>query len=341
MTSTVGETRPPLSFAARIRSWGRGRQTAALIGVLMLVLLTVNEFAQSIVPDRRGTVGPGGSSFATSGSGLAAWASLLEQSGMEVSQRRESLGEGQPLDPSTTLVVLAGDRLLDDDVSAVQRFLSEGGRLVTDATGPLAPKLFDVPPVTSDAAGDPLAETAALVPLTDPFTTRGASALPVGSILIEPDSLPSGATTVFARGSEVLVAEVTPLAGGTVILLANSTFLSNEGLATGDSAAYALALGASRPVVFGEEHHGYGSSERFGGLPVRWRWSVVLFIMAGLAAMWSQGRRNGPPEPPTRDLPPPRRRTIDVVATSIVRSWSANGGAPIESSTPTPKEASV
>jgi Domain of unknown function (DUF4350) len=316
-------------MAAWLRKLGPRRQALLLFAALVMTLLVVQDIVNGTLPGggSAGT-GPTGSSFSTSNDGIAAWASLLKASNQQVSQRRSPLGSGEALNSADTLVVLDGSSLNDTDVAAVKNFLAAGGHLVTDESGPLKRSLFEEV-TTIDVLLRPLTQSAQLAPQVDSFTTGGATVLPIGSTLMVSSSLPAGTTPIFVANDAVLVADITPINGGHITLLANPTFLSNAGLAVFDSAAFAVSLGSGRPVVFAEEHHGYGASKRLDGVPARWRWGLVFLALATLAAMWSRGRRNGPAEPATRDLPPPRRRTIDMVATSMVRSWSVNGDAPI------------
>jgi Domain of unknown function (DUF4350) len=317
-----------------MRDRGSLAQAFALIGVLLGSLALVNRVVGSTVPNA-GSATTDGSSFETAPRGAAAFATLLERSGQQVSRRRIDLGAGQRLNPETTLIVFDGEldrRRPEGDVTAVQNFLAQGGRLVTDSAGlvsTLSSETFagDVN-VPERSTAQPPPDNIVRIGSIDPAQVGNAVRLPAGGPLLDTATLPPGSGVVFGASVGVLVADVSPLTGGSIVLLANTYFLSNAGLATEDSAAYALSIARNRPVVFAEAQHGYGESSGLGGLPARWRWSLVFVVIATLAAMWSKGRRNGPPEPAHRELPPPRRRTIDMVAASIVRSWKANGGTP-------------
>ncbi len=313
------------------------KQALAILVALLVVVAVLNKVLGSTIPEGTVSAGPSGSSFETSVDGTAAWLSLLQKSGVQTSQRRTALSVGDAVNPGEALVLIDAGRVtrkLDDvDSTAIHEFLDGGGRLISDNPELVVGLLSD----TFDAGtnGDVLAvpstlERIKIAPEADPFTTGGALELPAGDSVFDPVTLPTGAEDLFASDDGVLVAEFYPLTGGTIALLANTAFLSNQGLATLDSAAYALAIGGGRPVTFAEAHHGFAATSGVGGLPARWRWCLLFLSLATIAAMWSRGRRNGPAEPSVRELPPPRRRTVDMVAASLVRSWKANGDMPTE-----------
>ena len=104
-----------------------------------------------------------------------------------------------------------------------------------------------------------------------------------------------------------------------VIALADSSILHTRHLGEAHNAGLALALaGTGRPVIFDEYAHGYGAGDR--GLPPRWTRFLVAVTVAVLFWMWSEARRLGPPEVPSRPLPPARREYVDALAVSLSRT---------------------
>jgi hypothetical protein len=116
---------------------------------------------------------------------------------------------------------------------------------------------------------------------------------------------------------------VTARAGrGSVALLADTTPLTNASLDQADGAALGIALagGDGRTVAFLETVHGYGVARGFGGLPSRVKWALIGLALAALVAVWSAGRRFGPPEDPDTEPPPPRVAYVDALAAALVRA---------------------
>jgi hypothetical protein len=98
----------------------------ALGVVLAFVLIGAAVSAVAPTPS-----GPTLSSYATTPTGLAAWATLLERDGHAVSQIRRPLASVR-LPADGTLVILGGTPVLSvADRRAVTRFVAAGGRLVT------------------------------------------------------------------------------------------------------------------------------------------------------------------------------------------------------------------
>jgi hypothetical protein len=262
-----------------------------------------------------GPRGPGSSSYATAPHGVAAWASLLERSGHRVDRLRTRLDAPGALDLDATLVLLDPDSIADGEVAALRRFLRDGGSAVlgggaTDQEW-LRRALPGVPELTGPGdkrvrAFAPVGQTGGVRALA----SAGEAAYDRGGRLLPVAGGPRGALAL-ADGAD----------GGRVTVLADASPLQNRLLARADNAAFALDLagGTGRPVVFSERQHGYGRSG-LGALPVRWKVSLVLAILAALAYMVARGRRLGPPEPAGRELPPPRRAYVDALAHSLGRT---------------------
>jgi hypothetical protein len=106
-----------------------------------------------------------------------------------------------------------------------------------------------------------------------------------------------------------------------LLLLADETPLQNELLDEADNARLGLALAgpAGRPVRFLESFHGYGEATGLAAVPSRWWAAFALVFAAAVVLMLARGRRLGPAQLPTRDLPPPRRIYVESLGGVLAR----------------------
>jgi hypothetical protein len=250
--------------------------------------------------------GPPSSSYSTTPRGVAAYAALLDRAGVPVRRLRTSVGEREPR-TGETLVVLDPEVLEPAEAEAIRAWVEGGGRLVIGSRVEPAwlDQLLDAPP-RWDAAPRPTSTP--LVPLAGVRTVegrRGAALTRLGGLLPLLDP-PLAASTRLGAGELVLLADTWPL--------------SNDGLDDADNAAFALALAAGGPVAFLETVHGYGVARGFGGLPSAVRWTLLGLLLTSLVAVWSAGRRFGPPEDPDAEPPPPRIEYVDALAGSLART---------------------
>jgi hypothetical protein len=107
---------------------------------------------------------------------------------------------------------------------------------------------------------------------------------------------------------------------GSVALLADASPLQNRLLGTADGAALGLALAGGRPVVFLETVHGYGVSRGLSALPARVKWTLLGLLATGLLALWTAGRRLGPPEVDDAPPAPARIEYVDALAGALART---------------------
>ena len=255
--------------------------------------------------------GPPSSSYATSASGVAAYAALLEEFGFEVDRLRGSL-ERVPLEEDWTLVLLDPPSLASYDVTLLREFLDRGGRLVTGGSVGAAwtDDVVDDPPVWS-AGGN------------TSYTTGLDGVSTVESAGEGRWSDPGGGTVVAGDTGDALA-----VTSGGVTFLADASPLQNRLLDRADNAAFGLALAgdAPGPVVFVEGVHGFGPPRGLGAIPARWRWTAAGLVSATLLWMWARGRRLGPPERAVRELPPPRRAYVEALAATLARARRREGG---------------
>jgi hypothetical protein len=107
---------------------------------------------------------------------------------------------------------------------------------------------------------------------------------------------------------------------GSVWLLADASPLQNRLLGQADNAALGLALAGRRPVAFLETVHGYGAARGLAGLPEQVQWALAGLLLAGLVALWSAGRRLGPPEDTAPSSPPARIEYVEALAAALART---------------------
>ena len=284
--------------------WTPGRVIVVLVGVVLAVNVSLAGF-EKIFGGSRG--GPASSSYTTSGDGLAAYADLLSRN-HEVVRSRVELSK-LPLDPRSTLVVLAANDIKDADIAALRTFVTSGGRLV--AGGAPATWLNNLVPGVS---WKPLSSQRS-VAIVDVPETSGVRVVDASGIVAFDRT---GTALPIVGTSSTTLAAVTEIGTGRVVLLADASFLDNAHLATFDNAAFGVSMiGANRQIVFAESVHGYGSDQGFGAIPDRVRWFLYGLALAAIVGMISRGRRLGPPLEPSRELPPPRRAYVDSLSSTL------------------------
>jgi hypothetical protein len=257
---------------------------------------------------------PPGSSYATSGGGLSAYAELLTRSGHRVVRLRAAPSRAR-LDPAGTVIVLDPAILAPADVSALARFVDAGGVLLAGGQdpGPWLARLMPDPPAWQPGGQNEY------VPLLATAETAGVSeVLSAGQ---GSWSSPRAALPVLGTPDASLV-DVAVLGAGRIELLADSSTLENQLLANADDAALGLALAgpAGRPVAFDEGVHGYGSATGLAALPSRWKWALLGLLLAALTGVGARFRRLAAPDPEGVPALPPRRAHVDAIALALARS---------------------
>lgn len=289
----------------------RGPAWAKPLLVVAGVIVATN-VGLSLLP---GPSGPGGSSYATSGRGLAAWADLLDEYGFEVDRLRKRPDRAR-LDERATIVVADPGTLTRGEAEALLDFVERGGRLVAAAheephwMNRLVPRR----PLWTDDAPERwnVSSRARETDSVQSVESAGAGAwLPGGSGTRLLDAEPARALIVATdrgRGRVVLVADVSPF--------------ENRMLDRADNAALALAVAGDRdrPVRFAEAFHGYGESRGLGALPMRWRLALLGLALAIGVWMLARVRRVGPPDSEPDAPPPPRREFVDAMALTLERT---------------------
>lgn len=288
---------------------------AARIALIVLGALVALQISETLVAPLGGASGgrSHSSSYATNGTGYAAYAELLSTSGHPITRARSRL-DGAALDPGSTLVV-ADAALSDKENLAVQAFVQAGGRLVLagESTADTARAV-----VGENVSWTPRSVSSAtpLLPVPEVSGVRGVTSEGSGAWRST-----GPATPLLADSSHVLAA-VADVGQGRVVLLADASPWQNAHVDEADNAAFGLAVvgPSGRPVVFAETGHSRTNGTGLGALPGPWKAALVAGGIATLLAMWSAARRFGPPEEEARDLPPPRRAYVDALAATLAKT---------------------
>lgn len=322
-TAPTAGVRSPADRWRSLPRWAR----AVLAAAAAVLGLNAGLAGLEAVTGGSGPAGPSSSSYATSAEGLAAFAQLVEDGGHPVERLRTRLDEAR-LDPATTLVLADVTEGTSAEIDAVTRFVEDGGRLVTAGLGAveLAGAITGDGPV---AAGTPAGPARPLVPVPEVAGVQTVVSDGLGSF--EADD--TGATLPVLAGPGGVLAVVAVVGRGRMVAVADAGPWQNRLLDRADNAAFALgAVGEQgRPVAFAEAPHGYGAAKGLGAVPSEWKWGLAVGLLAVLTAMWSKGRRLGPPEELERVLPPPRRAYVDAVASTLVRTRQpAESMAPLQ-----------
>ena len=303
----------------------RERRTPIVVGAIIGVFVVLNVLTALVDRYTGDPGGPTSSSYATAPTGLAAYADLLARQGHPISQLRDDLAKAR-LDPKSTLVLLDPRSVDVTAARALRSFVEAGGRLVAGgAENPFwLSELLEAPPTWSPR-GPRIATVVA--PVAELVGVSQVRAVGEGSWEAAGEALP------VLGGSSGTLAVVAELGRGRMALLADASPLQNRLLAGADDAAFGLALAGppGRPVVFDESVHGYGRASGLGAIPASWGWALGGLVLAALVLMWARGRRLGPPERASRELPPPRRVYVDSLAAVLDRARSrAQAVAPVQ-----------
>jgi hypothetical protein len=289
-----------------------GRRFAIAAVVIVGAIIALNVLAQGLDRAVGGNEpsGVAGSSYGTQDTGLAAAASLFTHYGHSVSRRRGSLATAA-LDPAATVFVIEPQSLTDADEAALLAFVSQGGRLVIGGSDPFyLRRLRDHPPAWSaDGA-------ATYVEIDSALGARRVEAAGLGSW----KDRGSGAVLAHSGDTALLTAE--PVGQGEILFLADASPIENAYLARADDAAFALGLAGdpTRPVEFAEGTHGYGATRGLRAIPTAWKLSLLILGAAAVLLAWARSRRLGPPDLPSRELPPARAEYVRALAVSLERA---------------------
>jgi hypothetical protein len=287
------------------------RDVVITLVVLLLLVVVINLIARALDSAVGGSEpgGARGSSYATNGTGLSAYAQLLADYGHPVQRQRGNLGS-RALDPRALLILTGSDRpepLRPDELATITTFLDQGGHAVL-----VEVRAQDVQAITGiapDVVGGVRDYHEFAPDLGDLRTVRTDGAFSYA---------PHRDLTVLVSQSDRALLVSTRENVGDVRLLAEATPLQNAAIGEADNAAFGLALpAADQPVVFAEGVHGYGQRSGLAAIPARWKAGLGLLGLAAILFAWSRARRLGPPDRPDRELPPARSRYVDAMADTL------------------------
>jgi hypothetical protein len=288
---------------------------ARWVGGILVGVVALNVGLSLLRETFAGPDGKPSSAYATVPEGTAAYAELLARNGFPVVPLRGPLTESLP--DQGVLVVLDPEAISEDEISELRSWIAGGGYLVIGGRpGLWAEDLLDDPPAWSPAAvleASPLAD----VPETRDVTTVGGE----GFGTWEESGAAQPVLGLESASARTLVS-VTDVGAGRVVLLADTSVLHNRFLARNDNAVFGLNLAGepNTPVHFAEGVHGYGTETGLAAIPTRWKLALGGLALATIVWMVAAGRRLGPPEAQSRDLPPPRRAYVDALTTTLART---------------------
>ncbi len=300
-----------------VQTAGSRRKVMSTLSRVVLLVLAVNVVLVIISAAFDARVdGPAASSIVTTDRGYAAWREVLEELEIPTRQLKTPLDESV-LPPAAVLVVVSPDpTLLDRDyLRAVERFLADGGTLITTAAD--VGFLGGLGTIAGMAPADFAAEDVMVkTRFSDVSTLRVSGLVMDGSLGVSrgerlvqtPDAL-----AVFVSRSN------------NVILLSDMDLLTNENLGEADNGILAVRLVGDGPVYFDEYVHGFGAGQGVAGLPAGMV-SLLLILTATVVWMWSVGARFGPAQQLQRALPPPRAAYLDGIAASLAKSKPSDAG---------------
>lgn len=286
------------------------KRVGAAAAIVVSILIVLNLLARSLDESVGGAQPRGrpGSSYATTRQGLAAYESLLAKYGHPIEHQRGSLTDTQ-LPADRTIVVIDPQQLDDLDTGALLQFVTNGGRLVIGGSVPsYLRRLRDDPPQWSPVAPQQY----------DRLDSELGAARRVETVGNGVWSDTRGRRELVTSESGALVAEE-QVGRGSIVYVADPSFMENGLLDRADNAAVALSLVGPerRRVVFAEGVHGYARQSGLRAIPTRWKIAFLAIMLAAIAFVWTRGRRLGPPDRQSRELPPPRALYVDALARSL------------------------
>ena len=280
-----------------------GRAAFAVVAVIVF-LAAVTLVVDALIPSPGG---PRSSSFATAPEGIAAWADVTRETGVEVEALRDRPSDDS-LPEEGTVVVLDPEGLTSGQAAALRRFAEGGGRLVAGGADPgawLAELAGDDVDWDRGGSEDVRVETGAARRLRTAGEGHWGEA---------------GDARPLAEGDDGPVVLEREAGDGRILLVADASPLQNRLLDEADNAAFALDLAGDGPVTFVESVHGYGRATGLAALPARFQWGLILLALSGLLLIVARWPRFGPAEPVDEPRFPPRRAYVDALAASLARS---------------------
>lgn len=288
-------------LSARARRWVVA--VVAILGVLVIIG-GLNSFGAS-------PSGPSLSSYATTDSGLAAYASLLDATGHPIDRLREPLDEAAL--PTTSTLITLGQVPSGGEQRALRAFLDGGGRLITG--GPEAERFLRT--FANGLSWGGGAEERARV-VAAPTVVSNVRTL-VGEGFGAWRDAPGVA---LARSGERVAVFELAVGKGSIVAIADPSILTNAFLDRADNAGFGVAIAddPARPVSFAENGHGFGAASGLSAIPARWKTALWFAGFAGLVGAIAAGKRFGPIDAEPEAPAPERVQFVSAVASTLSRS---------------------
>ena len=307
--------------------------TLLLVTIYGAIFIAENYFASN-APS-----GDNGSSFATIANGTNAWSQLLEKSGYEVVRDKGSVtfpvldnidtyssnSDLLDLKRETSIVVILGGSLPDTELKQVEKFVSSGGRLITDNPDILYSIFNDKIEISLDGSKSQEISDSKINGTEDINKLEGSG---VGEIafsnslnaqaLIQSSNTPQRSD----RFGNYSISAMIQLGKGDVIALIDTGVVSNEGIVRADNALLSIKIAGQtgNKVTFAEGIHGFSSAKGFNAMPQSWKISILGLIAAFIIFGSSRARRFGVGEEPPRSLGPRRIQFAHVLAIAMKKS---------------------
>jgi hypothetical protein len=297
----------------------RGLPRLGRIALWFVAIAIVYQIAASLFSGITGSansVTGQGSSYDTTSSGTAAFARLLAINGHQVNRLTANLSPGLR-HPFGVLFTLDATSWSSTNTGAVKELLADGDNVIVSGKVASMGVLASIDPDSTVRWSSSPAKTVTL--FANSPMTRGVDQLdaPGPGTFIVTHANPQ--LVILARGSGGVLA-LAIHRGGWLVVLASSSPLWNQNLASSDNAAFGLNLVAPQTfvVAFDEYVHGVGApGQGLASLPTPWRFGLGAVLIALLVWIISASRRFGPPQETERRLLPPRIGYVNAMATRL------------------------
>jgi hypothetical protein len=315
------------STLTRDKSFQKRTLKYVISGIILLVIIYGAIFIAETYFAGNTPTGAPGSSYATVKSGVNAWGQLLSQSGYEVVKDKgtitlpklsnvdeySSKSDVLDLTRETTTVIVLENSLPQYEIDQVQKFVKNGGRLITDNPDILLSIFKDDLFIDLSGSIDQKISNSNINGTNDINEIEGSG---VGSIafsskinaekLLVP--IPQNALGKSNKFGTYSNAAIFQLEKGDVIALVDNGPITNEGLSRKDNALFSLRITGEvgNKVIFAEGIHGFSNATGFNAMPISWKISIIGLIAAFIIFGSYKARRFGVGEEPPRDLGPKR-----------------------------------
>jgi hypothetical protein len=289
------------------------------LALWFVAISLVYQVAASLVSGVTGSAHPvtgQGSTFDTTSSGTAAFARLLTINGHRVDRLTSNLST-QSDHSSGDLFILDATSWTSANTRAVEGLLARGDTVTISGKVASLAVLQRLAPESKVQWSSLSANT--VTSFADSSIAAGveqvASPGPGTFVVTHADSR----LVILAKGSGGVLA-LSIHHGGLLIVLASSSPLWNQNLASSDNAAFGLDLAgpSHSAVAFDEYAHGVGvPGNGLASLPGPWRFGLAAVLLSLLVWIVSAARRFGPTQETERKMLPPRIGYVNAMATRL------------------------